>query len=447
MKKISLICLISVLVPSVVFGESARFKQLVVEKQRKMEQLEKCTGSAKGLMIAGLSTLGLTAVGVAGNIAEAKIIDKNNEKIEKNEATIERGYEDIRQKRQELFDKEMAGRGTVPEQAPVQGNVQGNPQGLTVRQAVEQDIAAIQAESGKIGGVANTHGYVFENLPESLGTRLASTMISFMDACDQLVGKDGILTVKKETVSNWQAIPRGTLKEDDVLTDLNEHLIGNCKIETCDGTHNLHGNTCVAKDSDCTTEKQAEDENVVSAVKNGENCEVIECKTGFKRSQDKTKCVQDLMAALDAAVAAREGEDPIGTRDMISNLTPEEKENCIEKVKSEAFMKWGHPNYSMDGIKRRKSSNYAIAVADDTEIYNKWTKFFSDALQNDSLVEDWELAKPLENEVFFKCHIYNTSCKAGEKLKDCNINVYACMLNRKAEEEYKKELTQTICGA
>ena len=88
------ILLISVL-PGIAFGASARFTQLVREKQQKMEQLEKCMGASKGLKIAGVSTLGLTAVGVAGNIAEAKMIDSNTKTIAKNTEKIKTAQEDL----------------------------------------------------------------------------------------------------------------------------------------------------------------------------------------------------------------------------------------------------------------------------------------------------------------------------------------------------------------
>lgn len=88
------ILLISIL-PGIAFGASARFTQLVREKQQKMEQLEKCMGASKGLKIAGVSTLGLTAVGVAGNIAEAKMIDSNTKTIAKNTEKIKTAKEDL----------------------------------------------------------------------------------------------------------------------------------------------------------------------------------------------------------------------------------------------------------------------------------------------------------------------------------------------------------------
>lgn len=82
MKKYFLFGLIVAIMPSICFGSSARYTQLVREKQRKMAELEKCMGATNGLKIAGLSTLGLTAVGVAGNVAEAQKIKEYDEYIE-----------------------------------------------------------------------------------------------------------------------------------------------------------------------------------------------------------------------------------------------------------------------------------------------------------------------------------------------------------------------------
>ena len=99
------ILLISIL-PGIAFGASARFTQLVREKQQKMEQLEKCMGASKGLKIAGISTLGLTAVGVAGNIAEAKMIKTNEKTIEKKNKEIESTQKALDDKKAEIAKKE-----------------------------------------------------------------------------------------------------------------------------------------------------------------------------------------------------------------------------------------------------------------------------------------------------------------------------------------------------
>ena len=53
--------------------------RLIKEKQQKYAQLEQCTKKVNGFKIAGISTLGLTAVGIGGNVALAsknKQLDK-----------------------------------------------------------------------------------------------------------------------------------------------------------------------------------------------------------------------------------------------------------------------------------------------------------------------------------------------------------------------------------
>ena len=50
---------------------TSQIQRLVREKQEKVSKLEECDGKRKGFMIAGISTIGLTAVGVGVNIAQA----------------------------------------------------------------------------------------------------------------------------------------------------------------------------------------------------------------------------------------------------------------------------------------------------------------------------------------------------------------------------------------
>ena len=89
MKKHFLFGLMVAILPNICFGVSNHYTQLVREKQRKMAELEKCMGSTQGLKIAGLSTIGLTAVGVSANISEAKKIEEYDDAIEKKDKDIE----------------------------------------------------------------------------------------------------------------------------------------------------------------------------------------------------------------------------------------------------------------------------------------------------------------------------------------------------------------------
>ncbi len=102
MKKYFMIGLIMALVaPNMCPAYSYRVQQLIAEKQAKLKKLESCKGTTKNLKIAGLSTLGITAVGVGANVAEAVILNKEKGKLNtaKNElAVAEQKYNDAKEK-------------------------------------------------------------------------------------------------------------------------------------------------------------------------------------------------------------------------------------------------------------------------------------------------------------------------------------------------------------
>ena len=81
MKKAIISSLILSLIPGFCLGVNDRIYKLMQEKQAKMEKLEKCQGTTKNLKIAGISTLGITAVGVGANIAEAVILKDAKSKL------------------------------------------------------------------------------------------------------------------------------------------------------------------------------------------------------------------------------------------------------------------------------------------------------------------------------------------------------------------------------
>ena len=95
---ISIFCGIIMLVPAAYVHDTrdAEISRLTSEKQRKYAELEKCVKSVQGLQIAGISTLGLTAGGIALNISQAdkrknldSQISATNSKIEKKKQEIE----------------------------------------------------------------------------------------------------------------------------------------------------------------------------------------------------------------------------------------------------------------------------------------------------------------------------------------------------------------------
>lgn len=74
---------------------SAQVRRLLQEKQEKIEQLEKCEGKKQGWMIAGISTIGLTAVGVGVNIAQASKSNRLSSEIEMEKSTLERHQDEL----------------------------------------------------------------------------------------------------------------------------------------------------------------------------------------------------------------------------------------------------------------------------------------------------------------------------------------------------------------
>ena len=107
-----------------VFGANPQIVKLLREKQQKYAQLEQCTKKVNGFKIAGISTLGLTAAGIGGNIALAsknKQLDKEingsdglKAKIEKEEEKLAKTNDEIaaeklkiQQKQEKLIEAEQ----------------------------------------------------------------------------------------------------------------------------------------------------------------------------------------------------------------------------------------------------------------------------------------------------------------------------------------------------
>ncbi len=108
MRKYILLGLLIGIVPNICLGASIRYSQLIKEKQRKIEELEKCTGSTGKLKIAGISTLGLTAAGVAGNVVEAQKIKEYGKESEKLDKKLETARKEKAESETRLADQEVS---------------------------------------------------------------------------------------------------------------------------------------------------------------------------------------------------------------------------------------------------------------------------------------------------------------------------------------------------
>ena len=334
MKKIFVFGLIASLVPCLGFAENPQITRLMREKQNKIEQLEKCMGSTKGLKIAGISTLGLTAVGVAGNIAEASAIKKYDSEIEATDKKIEKTQQEIDEKRKKIEEAEIA-------------EAQARNQERMLKNVVLADISAIN-RSGAIGDKAISRGYMPEQLPEGLRSQFANAMVNFIARCRANIGTNGIKEVSLSPAiqENWrQYVGSAPLSEELVLNNLNEHVIAECKVTLCDSaTYNpltTGGDlVCIAKNTsintingnkpaagtDCTATFAAKNMDVLNAVISDKGvCEIQKC-TGLNKvpSFDKQSCV-----------------DTWSAERYIKTPTPTTKTPCEEAVaRGEAHMQY-----------------------------------------------------------------------------------------------------------
>ena len=153
-----------------VYAQHPRVSQLIAEKQAKMKKLEKCKGTTKGLKIAGISTLGVTAVGIAGNIAEAVILDQKktktaevtaaNETLQKDiekleiqyQKKLEKEAEEARKKAEENKPNEEKSEETAEEvPAETQAEASAAEENDDVKSQGQED-AKNEAEEGSLSG-------------------------------------------------------------------------------------------------------------------------------------------------------------------------------------------------------------------------------------------------------------------------------------------------------
>ena len=108
--------------PQITLAEDPRIQELISQKQAKMQRLEKCQGTTKGLKIAGLSMLGITAVGVGVNIGEASKIKQNERAINTKDAEIASLKEEIAKKKREEEERKR-----IAQQQSQQNETQPQP--------------------------------------------------------------------------------------------------------------------------------------------------------------------------------------------------------------------------------------------------------------------------------------------------------------------------------
>ena len=238
-KKIYFCLILSLIFPCVSHGASARYMQLVKEKQEKMAQLEKCMQSTKGLQIAGLSTIGLTAAGIAGNIYEATVITKNKNKLDSLDTNTESETKTTTPPNKDAKPITITQpKTTTPlikdkKDIVITAPKPTAPTPKTVKQIVEKDIATINSTTVQPGAKIYTHGYYVTQLSRELNTDInVASLDAFVEECVKLREQSGLEKIDWKLNpeyhdSSVKSLPK--LKDDDILTDSTKHLFYTCE--------------------------------------------------------------------------------------------------------------------------------------------------------------------------------------------------------------------------
>ena len=96
-KTVSLLTMITVGMSGVSYGApmTSQIRRLMQEKEEKIKALEQCDGKRKGWMIAGISTIGLTAVGVGVNVAQASKSNRLSGEIEMEKSVLKNQQDEL----------------------------------------------------------------------------------------------------------------------------------------------------------------------------------------------------------------------------------------------------------------------------------------------------------------------------------------------------------------
>ena len=312
-----------VIIPTYVFGASARYNQLVSEKQRKIEELEKCSGNINGWKIAGISTLGLTAVGVAGNIALSntqkdydKKIEKTDKQISDTQENIEKLEEQKRLAAAEQMAREQCERAggtynngvcTCNETGKVYQN--GACVAITVT-TVTQPQQPTTVQPTDTTDCTDEAKAKDENVIKATKNGDKCEVVACVDTHIVKADKTGC-ELKSENTSKTPTVADGTdctdtAKKTDANVTKAQMQDGKCVVVACVDTHivkadktgcelkseNTSKTPTVANGTDCTDEMLKKDKNVAEAkIKNGK-CEVISCVSTHDVNKNKNGCVK-----------------------------------------------------------------------------------------------------------------------------------------------------------
>lgn len=297
------------IIPNYVFGESARYRQLVAEKQRKMAELEQCTGDVNGWKIAGISTLGLTAVGVAGNIALANKQSSLDDKIASTDKQIDNYNSKIDARRGEIMADNVK-----------RSDCQGTGGKYTSAGCQCPDGMDL---IGTICKVKNPEPVITQpNTPNQQGDEPKDSPVPNGSNGEDKNCKVGSYTLPHSDSASSNSVSCSSLAGGFDVTNGNvcsctcQNGVANCVVDSCLNGYAPSANKkkcecdtakdfevngegkCVKKSDDkgktvkkvCTKKAKELDSHVTKAVEINGKCEVTKCESGYTPKTDKTGC-------------------------------------------------------------------------------------------------------------------------------------------------------------
>ena len=130
---------------------TSQIQRLLDQKEEKIKQLEKCEGKKQGWMIAGISTIGLTAVGVGVNIAQANKSNRLSGEIEQSKQELERQQERLSRIEGQISKKEQEAKAEKERAEREKAKAENSPDGEAVKVEIDHNDYKDRELDGKIG--------------------------------------------------------------------------------------------------------------------------------------------------------------------------------------------------------------------------------------------------------------------------------------------------------
>ena len=250
-----------------------KIASLTKEKLEKIAKLEECQKNTKGLKIAGITTLGVSAIGIGANIGEAVALNKLDEKIstaEQNKSNLDKQIDGVKKA------QNTCGTKTCSTPAPTQSDLDS----LNATEAVCKDGNWV-AKTCKLDYSGDEQTCI-----------LNGATVTYIDACKFV---NSAVKQCPEVTEDWKK--QHNAKSGACDTTINEIYIKECE-DKFDGVPRTTGNKqgyekCEKQEQtqpisperkhheDCSAEETAQIPNADASWWYIDRCVAKSCKTGW----------------------------------------------------------------------------------------------------------------------------------------------------------------------